>query len=272
MEYLDAVIVYIISDAIGETANQVVQAATSQYGKHKIVVRQYPYVTTTEVLQDVLDKAIEEADLLVYTLVIPGLAEYLEEHSRNAHYQTVNLLGPIFDTFADLRGWKPEGKAGLIHTLDDEYFKEVEAIEFAVKYDDGKDPRGLLRADIILIGVSRTSKTPLSMYLANRGYRVANVPLVPEVMLPAELYAVEKGMIIGLIIKPDILTEIRTERLKALGLGDTATYAGISRINRELAHSLRITEELGCPVIDVTHKAVEETAGLIIEMYKKRSK
>lgn len=272
MQYIDAVIVYVISDAIGETAEQVVQAAISQYEDHKIVVRKYPYVTTEEILRDVLDKAAEEADMLVYTLVIPGLAEFLEDYSKEKRYRTINLLGPIFNHLKALKGWEPQGKAGLIHTLDDDYFREVEAIEFAVKYDDGKDPRGLLRADIILIGVSRTSKTPLSMYLANRGYRVANVPLVPEVMLPNELYSVKKGMIIGLVIKPDILTEIRTERLKALGLGDSATYAEISRINRELNHAMRVTEELGCPVIDVTHKAVEETASLIIEMYKNRDK
>jgi [pyruvate, water dikinase]-phosphate phosphotransferase / [pyruvate, water dikinase] kinase len=147
----------------------------------------------------------------------------------------------------------------------------VDAIEFAVKYDDGRDPRGLLRADVVLIGVSRTSKTPLSMYLANKRLKVANVPLVPEVDPPQELFQLPPERCIGLTINPEQLNGIRTERLKALGLTSQANYANLDRIAQELAYSKRIIDRLGCPVIDVSNKAVEETANIILEIIRKNN-
>jgi [pyruvate, water dikinase]-phosphate phosphotransferase / [pyruvate, water dikinase] kinase len=141
----------------------------------------------------------------------------------------------------------------------------VEAIEFAVKYDDARDMSGILKADIVLVGVSRTSKTPLAMYLAHKKFKVANVPLVPELKPPDELMRVPKHKMVGLIIKPDKLNEIRVERLKALGLASTATYAKAERIELELAYAEGMMNRLGCPVIDVSNKAVEETASLIEE-------
>jgi [pyruvate, water dikinase]-phosphate phosphotransferase / [pyruvate, water dikinase] kinase len=145
----------------------------------------------------------------------------------------------------------------------------VEAIEFAVKYDDGRDPRGLLRADIILIGVSRTSKTPLSMYLAHKRIKAANVPLVPEVTPPEELVKVDPVRCIGLTITPQKLIEIRSERLKALGLQPEANYAKLERIEDELKYSKQIMEDIGCYTIDVSNKAVEETANIIMERIRK---
>jgi regulator of PEP synthase PpsR (kinase-PPPase family) len=156
----------------------------------------------------------------------------------------------------------------MMRKLDDEYFRKIEAIEFAVKYDDGRDPRGILRADIVLVGVSRTSKTPLSMYLAHKRYKVANVPIVPEVKPPDELYQIPRSKCVGLIISPDKLNEIRTERLKALGLGARANYASYERILEELDYAEKIMKRVGCPVINVSNKAIEETAGLILDILK----
>ncbi|MDR1160081.1 MAG: kinase/pyrophosphorylase, partial [Syntrophomonadaceae bacterium] len=141
---------------------------------------------------------------------------------------------------------------------------------FAVRYDDGKDPRGVELADVVLIGVSRTSKTPLSMYLAHKRIKVANVPLVPEVIPPEQLFTAAKGKIIGLIIRDEQLTNIRSERLKTLGLGGQASYASSKRVFEELEYAEKIMKKIGCPVIDVTNKAIEETASKILEIYYRR--
>jgi len=159
---------------------------------------------------------------------------------------------------------------GLVHKLDEDYFKKVEAIEFAVKYDDGRDPRGISRADIILLGVSRTSKTPLSQYLALKRMKVANVPIVPEVDPPEELFTVDPAKCIGLKINPEKLNDIRKERLKALGLGDQAIYANIKRIHQELDFFDKIVKKINCQVIDVSNKAVEETANIILHSINDR--
>ncbi len=264
----DSLVVYVLSDSIGETAERVLRAALSQFEDYSIIVKKFSYVTSKGILTQVLDEAADEADIVAYTFVLDELNQYVKEKGSSYSFAFIDLLSYIIDTIIEVKSWKPKREAGLIHSLDEEYFKQVEAIEFAVKYDDGKDPRGLLKADIVLIGVSRTSKTPLSMYLAHRGYKVANVPLMPEVSPPKELYVANSRRIIGLIIDPDKLVDIRSERLKSLGLGRGATYAAKSRIEQELKYALNIMEELDCSIVDVTHKAVEETANLIIEMVK----
>ena len=163
----------------------------------------------------------------------------------------------------------PKNQAGLIHSLDHEYFKRVEAVEFAVKYDDGKNPMGLLKADVVIIGVSRTSKTPLSMYLAHKRIKVANVPLVPELAPPEELFKVPPHKVVGLLIDPFKLNEIRAERLKTMGLSDSAVYADMKRIGEELEYAKGIMRRIHCPIINVSNRAIEETAGIILEYVKK---
>ena len=164
-----------------------------------------------------------------------------------------------------------KNQAGLIHALDHEYFKRVEAVEFAVKYDDGKNPMGLLKADLVIIGVSRTSKTPLSMYLAHKQLKVANVPLVPEIVPPPELFKVPHNKIIGLLIDPYKLTDIRTTRLKAMGLSEDATYADVDRITEELEYAKGIMRRVHCMIINVSNRAIEETAGIILDYFYKNN-
>ena len=183
--------------------------------------------------------------------------------------QVVDVLGPMLRAIEKNSGLIPKNQAGLIHALDHEYFKRVEAIEFAVKYDDGKNPLGLLKADIVIIGVSRTSKTPLSMYLANKQLKVANVPLVPEIAPPPELFKVPPHRIIGLLIDPYKLIDIRTTRLKTMGLSDKAVYADINRINEELEYAKAIMRRVHCMVINVSNRAIEETAGIVLDYYNK---
>ncbi|MDA5108680.1 kinase/pyrophosphorylase [Brevibacillus sp. LEMMJ03] len=264
-----AQLIYVVSDSIGETAELVVRAVASQFDRFAIDVHKYPYIEDKESIDEIIASAKESKAMIVFTLVVPELKSYIVEQAARHAIPVVDVMGPLMNTLQEMLHEPPIGKPGLVRRLDEEYFRKVDAIEFAVKYDDGRDPRGLLRADVVLIGVSRTSKTPLSMYLANKRLKVANVPLVPEVEPPEELFQLPPERCIGLTINPEQLNSIRTERLKALGLTAQANYANLERINEELAYSQRIMKRIGCPVIDVSNKAVEETANIILEMIRK---
>ncbi|WP_019119919.1 pyruvate, water dikinase regulatory protein [Brevibacillus massiliensis] len=262
-------VIYVVSDSIGETAEFVVRAVASQFDNHLIDVIKYPYIEDTGSIDEIVSSAKESGAMIVFTLVIPELKAYIMEKADKAGVPIVDVMGPLMNTLQEILHTQPKYKPGLVRRLDEEYFRKVDAIEFAVKYDDGRDPRGLLRADVVLIGVSRTSKTPLSMYLANKRFKVANVPLVPEVEPPEELFQLPPERCIGLTIDAAQLNSIRTERLKALGLTSQANYATIDRINEELAYSKKVLDRIGCPVIDVSNKAVEETANIILEIIRR---
>ncbi|HHW61034.1 MAG TPA: kinase/pyrophosphorylase [Syntrophomonadaceae bacterium] len=262
--------VYIVSDSIGETAEMVVRAAASQFNSGGMEIRRVPNISDTETLDEIVYKASQLNYLIAYTLVLEDLSQHLEAEAAKANVVCVDILGPIIEAFKQASNIEPRREPGLLRKIDEMYYRRVEAVEFAVRYDDGKDPRGILLADIVLVGVSRTSKTPLSMYLAHKRIKVANVPLVPEVPPPEELFQVEKGKVIGLIIRPEQLNQIRTERLKTLGLKGQASYANPERIMEELEYADSLMKKLGCPVIDVTNRAVEETASKILEIYYRR--
>lgn len=264
----DDTIIYVLSDSIGETGEQVAKAAISQFNSGKYETRRFPFITDEEQIDEIFAEAKNEKCIIVFTMVIDRLKDFILEKANENNIQAVDLMTPVLDAIQNLVGLEPKREAGTIRKLDEQYFKRVEAIEFAVKYDDGKDTRGIKKADIVLVGISRTSKTPLSMYLAHKNLKVANVPLVPEVPPPDELFELDTKKIIGLTANPIKLNEIRQERLKALGLSNNANYASMERIKNELEYSDRIMKKLGCPVIDVSTKAVEETAGIILEMKK----
>ncbi|WP_413309767.1 pyruvate, water dikinase regulatory protein [Bacillus sp. 1P10SD] len=262
-------VVYVVSDSVGETAEFVVKAVATQFNGGNVDIRRSSYVEDFEDIEDVLLLAKRGNSIIAYTIVVPTLKLYLDSRALEEGILAVDLLGPLMNAFVTRFNKQPHHQPGLMRKLDEEYFRKIEAIEFAVKYDDGRDPRGITKADIVLVGVSRTSKTPLSMYLAHQRFKVANVPLVPEVQPPDELFQIPRKNCIGLIISPNKLNEIRTERLKALGLASKANYASFERILEELDHAEKIMKRVGCPVIDVSNKAVEETAGLILEVLKK---
>jgi len=264
--------VFVLSDSVGETAELVMKAGLSQYTNRDYKIQRIPYADSKEIIDDTLEQVMEESALIGYTLVDPELRNYMNERAEQLNVEVVDIMGPMMDAMERLFTNEPRLEPGLIYKLDKDYFKRIEAIEFAVRYDDGRDPRGIARADIVLIGVSRTSKTPLSQYLAHQRLKVANVPVVPEVDPPEELFRIDKSRCIGLKISPEKLNEIRKERLKALGLGDHATYATMKRIDEELTHFNEIVDRIGCKVIDVSNKAVEETANIILHMYQKELK
>lgn len=262
--------VYIVSDSIGETAEMVVRAAASQFNSGTMEIRRVPNISDCDTLDEVVHQAAGNHFLVAYTLVVDELAAHLRQEAERHGVICVDILGPMIDAFKQISHIIPRREPGLLRKVDEMYYRRIEAVEFAVRYDDGKDPRGIELADIVLVGVSRTSKTPLSMYLAHKRIKVANVPLVPEVNPPEELFKAEKGKVIGLTIHHEQLNHIRTERLKTLGLKGQANYAHPGRIDEELDFSIRIMKKLGCPVIDVTNRAVEETASKILEIYYRR--
>jgi regulator of PEP synthase PpsR (kinase-PPPase family) len=266
-------LIYVISDSVGETAELVVKAAASQFNgsSANTKIKRIPYVEDKGTILEVLSLAKEAKAIVCFTLVVPELREFLMEEAIKLGVVYYDIIGPLIDKMESAYGKAAKYEPGRVRKLDDDYFKKVEAIEFAVKYDDGRDPRGILKADIVLVGVSRTSKTPLSQYLAHKRLKVANVPIVPEVEQPEELYKVSAQKCIGLRISPEKLNHIRKERLKSLGLNDEAFYENINRIKEELEYFDKIVEKIGCKVIDVSNKAVEETANLIVNVMNKQN-
>ncbi|KIL44437.1 pyruvate, water dikinase regulatory protein [Jeotgalibacillus soli] len=260
------ILLYVVSDSVGETAELVTKACVSQFRQHRnsVTIKRFPYMEDPSNIDEVIALAKEDNAIIVYTLVKPDMRAYIEKQVAMHRIIAHDVIGPILSSLQAATGEEPINEPGMVHKLDEDYFKKIEAIEFAVKYDDGRDPRGILKADIVLIGVSRTSKTPLSQYLAHKRLKVANVPLVPEIDPPSELFKVNPAKCYGLKISPDKLNNIRKERLMALGLSDGAAYAQMDRIQEELTHFEEVVKKINCQVIDVTNKAVEETANLIL--------
>ncbi|QFT89886.1 Putative pyruvate, phosphate dikinase regulatory protein [Bacillus sp. THAF10] len=269
---MDKRTVYIVSDSVGETAELAVKAAISQFNGANIQLKRIPYVEDVATLSEVVSIAKLNQAIIAFTLVVPEMRSHLKKEASREGVPVYDIIGPLVDMMEQEYKVKPKYQPGLVRKLDDDYFKKIEAVEFAVKYDDGRDPRGIIKADIVLVGVSRTSKTPLSQYLAHKRLKVANVPIVPEVDPPEELYKVNPEKCFGLKISPEKLNDIRKERLKALGLNDKASYANLERIKEELDFFETVVNKIGCEVIDVTNKAVEETANLIANIYSNRLK
>ena len=262
------IVVFIVSDSVGETAEQVVRAVLGQFKENNYVLKRYAFTDNEDKIYNVIEEADKQNAVIAFTMVVPELRNLIVEECLSRGIVYSDILSPLIGIFKKAIGSEPLNQPGTIRRLDDKYFKKVEAIEFAVKYDDGKDPRGIKKADIVLIGVSRTSKTPLSMYLAHKNIKVANIPLVPEVPVPDELFEISSKRIIGLITDPQKLNVIRLERLKTMGLSNSAIYADMNRIMEELEYAERLMRKIGCPFINVSNKAIEESANTIIQIMK----
>lgn len=268
----DRPVVFIVSDSVGETADLAARAALSQFREHQVEMRRFPMVDDPQTIREVVEIAKQQNTLIVYTIIVPELREALREETERWNIPAVDIMGPMIDGLSQILQAAPRLQPGLMHKLDEQYFRRVEAVEFAVKYDDGKEPRGFLKADVILLGVSRSSKTPVSMYLAHRRVKCANLPLVPEVSLPRELFEVNPAKVVGLRVSPDKLCHIREERVKTIGLGPGASYASMERIMEEVEYAETVFKRVGCSVVDVTNKAVEETAVRVMEIINRGAK
>ncbi|BBB92802.1 putative pyruvate, phosphate dikinase regulatory protein [Methylomusa anaerophila] len=250
----------------------VARATASQFNSGHFDIIRIPYINSVDQIEETVREAAKHSCVICHTLVSPDLRAALLEQAQRYDVAAIDIMGPMLNAVQEISGLIPRLTPGLIHKLDQEYFKRVEAVEFAVKYDDGKNPWGLLKADVVIVGVSRTSKTPLSMYLAHKKIKVANVPMVPEVPPPQELFQVPPQRIVGLVINSQKLNEIRCERLKTMGLAPNATYANMDRIIEELEYAKAIMRKLNCLVIDVSNRAIEETANKILEIVQRNNK
>jgi len=264
--------VLVASDATGETGEKVVRAALVQFfGSEKVRVLMAPHVLDEAAVAKVVEQAKQQKALLVYTIVAPPLRAAVRRLAEAAEVDAYDLMSGLLLQMSAHFGADPLYKAGLGHELDAEYFRRVEAVEFAVNNDDGREPRNLKRADIVLVGISRTSKTPTSQYIAHRGYKVANVPLVMGIPLPAEIEQVDPGRVFGLLVDPTTLVEIRRTRMKHLGMEPGNEYGDIRRVRQELEHCRKLfADHPRWTLLDISGKAVEETATTILERYRER--
>jgi regulator of PEP synthase PpsR (kinase-PPPase family) len=263
--------IYAVSDSIGETAGQVAKATASQFNAEEVEVKRVSYIKDEEDAQKFI-YSIEEPEnsMVISTIVLVGVRKKLTECCEEKNILINNVLGPCIDMASKILGKIPVYKPGAIWNMDSDYYKRIEAMEFAIEYDDSKDNRGIINADVVLIGLSRTSKTPLCMYLANKGIKAINVPLLPEIPLPEELKKINRRRIIGLTIDPMQLIEIRKHRLdKYRRMSVEIEYANAERVFEEIEYADRVMRRLNCVTVDITKRAIEDTALLVMDkMYK----
>lgn len=257
--------VHVLSDSIGETGELLTKSVLSQFGLGLNEIKRYSHINEKKQVKEIFSNMEGNKNLVIFTVVERELRNYIILKGEEFNVETVDLMTPSINAVYEIIGREPSRESGVLRKLDKDYFKKMAAIDFTVKHDDGKNPIGIKQADIVIIGISRTSKTPLSMYLSYQNFKVANIPLVPEVEPPKELFEKDKRRIVGLVSDPKKINQIRQERLKALGLEVEAKYANLDRINTELQYSKRLMKELDCKIIDVSNKAVEETAGIIAD-------
>ena len=262
--------IFAVSDSIGETANQVALATASQFSKD-VEVKRIPYIKSLEDVEDLINAVLEYENevIIISTIITVSVREYLTQKGLEKNISVINVLGPILNVASSKLNKLPNNNPGAMWKTDEEYFKRIEAMEFAMQYDDSKDYRGLKNADVVLIGLSRTSKTPLCMYLANKGIKAINIPLMPEVGVPKELFEVDKKKVFGLTINPLQLIEIRKKRLdKFHRIPSGIEYAGDARVLEEFDYADKIIRRIGCKTIDVTQRAIEDTALIILDSLK----
>ncbi len=272
MQSNDRLKVIVISDGTGETASAITRAAMTQFQDKEIFFTRYKNIRTKEQIDAIFQEAAIHHDIVVYTIVSVELRAYIAELSKRDHVRSVDVIGPLLTTFSNFFEAEPNYQPGLLHAVNDQYFKRVAAIEFTLNHDDGKNMNSLDEADVVLVGISRTSKTPLSMYLSLEGIKVVNVPIVMGVTLPEKLFQIDQRKIFGLTIDPDNLFQIRKNRLSRLGLAkEEGDYADISKLVDEIEWANRIfSENKRWPVFNVTGKALEETAAEILKLLNMR--
>ena len=262
---------HIMSDGTGETASAVARAVLVQYKQDQVSIIRHQNIRTTDQALSAMKKVQnKEKSLLVYTMVLPEIRAAVKEICQKEKIKAIDLLGPLFKNFDGILESNEEKKPGLLRSVDEDYFKRIEATEFSLRHDDGQSVQRLKDADIVLVGVSRTSKTPLSIYLSFKGWKVANVPLVLGIPLPQDLSAVDYRKIIGLTIDIDNLIRIRKNRLKKFGWDFNREYADKAHILKEMNYSREVFEKHRWPIVNVTDRALEETAGEVIRIIRAR--
>ena len=262
---------HLISDSTGETLITVARAAAAQYSRIMPVEHVHPLVRTQKQLDRVLNDIEEMPGIVLYTLLQENLAARLEEKCRGLGLPCLSILGPVLHLFQAYLGAESTHKVGAQHTLNAEYFRRIDALNYTMMHDDGQMPDDLEEADVVLIGVSRTSKTPTSIYLANRGVKTANVPLVPGVVLPANVEALNHPLVVGLYATPERIVQIRQNRLLGLRAHrDDDKYIDQQSVAEEVSASRRLCTRHNWPAIDVTRRSIEETAAAVLALLTER--
>lgn len=263
--------IYLLSDGTGETAATIIRAALVQYSQADINIVRYKNVRSENQVESVIDECFENRGLIVFTVANPSMRLRIKELAAGKGIPYHDLLGPLLNTLDSFFGVASESNVGVLRAVDESYFRRIEAIEYTVKHDDGKTFADLEKADIVLVGISRTSKTPLSIFLSHKGWKVANVPLVLNTPLPEELSKVDQRRVVGLIIDIDSLQRIRRSRLEKFGQDPGGDYASLSYIAAEIEYAEKIYKQnRRWPVFNVTDRALEETASEIVRVISGR--
>jgi regulator of PEP synthase PpsR (kinase-PPPase family) len=262
---------HLVSDATGETLLAVGRAAAAQYSTVSPIEHVYPLIRNVKQLDPVLSDIEANPGIVLYTLVDPVLNDRLEQHCKERSIPYLSILSPVLSLFASYLGTETTPRVGGQHTLNAEYFRRIDALNYTLLHDDGQHPENLDEADVVLVGISRTSKTPTSIYLANRGIKTANVPLVPGIDPPGELERSTRPLVVGLIASPERIVQIRQNRLLGLNANQSdSTYVDRHSVSDEIANSKRLCARHNWPIIDVTRRSIEETAAAVIALLQER--
>tara|TARA_B100001559_G_C16442926_1_gene595339 strand:- start:352 stop:1179 length:828 start_codon:yes stop_codon:yes gene_type:complete len=266
--------IYLISDSTGETLDRIFLALKAQFENFNYKINQFSFTRTETQINKIIENAENEKNsIILYTIVNSKLAKYLTEETNRKKIPCFGVLGELILNFSKLLNQKASHEPSGQHVLNKEYYNRIEAIQFTMNHDDGNNIGDIEKSDIILLGVSRTSKTPTSIYLANRGFKTTNIPLVNEKSLPKKMTKLTfNNCVVGLITEANRLFDIRRNRLSSLKENDNKEYANINEIKKELENSKKIFRKNSWPTIDVTRKSVEETAASIIKIYEIKNK
>lgn len=261
---------HLLSDSTGETLENIAKAAIAQFDNVETIRHFWPMVRSEVHLERILEEISQNPGLVLFTLANPPLRRKLENRCRALGLPVVAALDPVTDAMSNILGQETRNRTGRKYIMDEAYFARIDAIQFTIAHDDGVNWENWEEADIVLVAVSRASKTPTSIYLANRGYKTANIPIVPESPPPPTLFTLKHPLIVGLTTSADRLIQVRRNRLLSLNQMPETTYVDQEKVKEEVAYARRMFADNGWPVIDVTRRSIEETAAAIINIYNER--
>ncbi|MEO0244438.1 MAG: pyruvate, water dikinase regulatory protein [candidate division WOR-3 bacterium] len=264
--------IFIISDSSGLTCETVVKAALTQFNTTNVYIKKYSQVRTVEELRNIMDEAASVTGVVAYTFVIPELRKEIIALSLQLGVPIIDILGPVLSRLQDLLELSPLSIPGLFRHLNQDYYERIECINFAVKHDDGRSLKDIDQADLVLLGVSRTSKTPISIYLAYRGIKTANVPVVYGRPLPEEVLKLPSAKVIGLTVDPERLRDIRLVRAQRLKMSNDDPYISLDEIKKEVNYALSLFRQNNYTILDVSSRSIEESATAIMEIIGKKLK
>ncbi len=261
---------HLISDSTGETLSSVARAVLSQFENIESKDFIWPLIRTKQQIEKIKESITQNPGIVMYTILQSEIIDSLKLHCKQLQIPCVSVLSHIISTFSNYLEMDISNVVGRQHLLDEEYFSRVEAINYTMSHDDGQANWDLYEADIVIIGVSRTSKSPTCVYLSCRGYKAANIPFVSSETMPDTIFDLKKPLIVGLIINPEKLIQIRQSRLLSIGQDGSTEYIDLESVKKEVAESRKLFAKLNCPIIDVTKKSVEETSARIIQLLQEK--